>query len=185
MNRCALMRVVVAIAASALLMSATAGLAAAQNVKWQNIVGIVQAGNQVGTHTDTTTTPPSTTCGTDCITGGGQPWTTLQGQAKVNLANGQLQFNLSGLVLAGGNSIGTPDNVTQVVGTLICITTTTNVIIDTTAVPLSSTGDAQFSGRVGAIPGACTASNVAFLIRVFRNSAAGPWIANGSVRSSS
>ena len=185
MDRGALVRVLVAIAASALLMSATAGPAAAQNVKWQNIVGVVQPGNQVGTHTDTTTMPPTTTCGTDCITGGGQPWTTLQGQAKVNLANGQLQFNVSGLVLAGGNSIGTPDNITQVVGTLICITTTTNVIVDTIAVPLSSTGDAQFSGNVGAISGSCTASNVAFLIRIFRNNSAGAWIANGSVRSSS
>jgi hypothetical protein len=141
--------------------------------------------HQVGTHTDTSTTPPTITCGSDCITGAGQPWTTTQGQAKVNLANGQIQFNVSGLVLAGGNSIGTPDNVTQVVGTLICITSPTNAIINTTPVSLSSTGDAQFSGRLGAVSGSCTASNVAFLVRIFRNNAASAWIANGAVRSSS
>jgi hypothetical protein len=106
-------------------------------------------------------------------------------QASVNLATGQLQFQVQGLVLAGGNSIGTPDKITSVVGTLICIVGTTaspsNVVINTVSVPLSSSGDANFSGSVGPIPSTCTPSVVAFLIRT---SATGNWIANGSVRTS-
>jgi hypothetical protein len=179
-------RIFVAVAASALLMSAIAGPAAAQNVKWANIDGIVVPGNQVGTHTDNSTTPPTVTCGTDCIPGAGAPWSTLSGQAKVNLVNGQMQFNVKGLVLAGGNSIGTPGTQTQVKGTLICVlgsapTSPSNIILDTVSVPLSSSGDAQFSGTIGTIPGSCTPSNVAFLIRIL----AGRWVAYGAVRTNS
>jgi hypothetical protein len=181
-RRDALVRVFVAVAGGALLMSAMAGPAAAQSVQWKNIVGIVQPANIVGSFTTPAScnVPPATPVGVGCINGAGQPWTTLGGQADVNLANGQLDFNVNGLVLAGGNSIGTPGAVATVKGTLICINTTpaTNVIIDTVFVPLSSTGDARFSGSVGPIPTSCTSSNIAFLIRI----AADRWIANGSVR---
>jgi hypothetical protein len=173
-------RMMMAVAAGALFMSAIAGSASAQNVKWQNIVGIVQAGNIVGSFT----TPPSCPAPfVGCINGGGQPWTTLGGQAKVNLSNGQLEFLVNGLVLAGGNAIGTPDGITTVQGTLICIvgTAASNVILQTALVPLSPTGDAQFSGSLGPISTSCQPSNVAFLITI----PAGRWIANGSVRSSS
>jgi len=172
MDRCdASVKAFVAVAAGALLMSAIAGPAAADNVKWQTIVGTVQAGNLVGG----TVSPPA-------ITGGGQPWTTLEGEANVDLATGHTEFEVHGLVLAGGNSIGTPDTVTQVRGTFVCVVPApgTNVVIDTALVPLSSTGDAQFSGSVGAIQTPCSASNIAFLIRV----PAGRWIANGAVRTS-
>jgi hypothetical protein len=185
MNRCyASVRMMMAVAAGALFMSAIAGPASAQNVKWENIVGIVQAGNIVGSFTTPPScpVPPATPVGVGCINGGGQPWTTLGGQAKVNLSNSKLEFEVRGLVLAGGNSIGTPDAITSVQGTLICIvgTATSNVILNTTSVPLSSTGDAQFSGSLGPIPTSCQPSNVAFLITI----PAGRWIANGSVRSS-
>jgi hypothetical protein len=134
-------RMMMAVAAGALFMSAIAGPASAQNVKWQNIVGIVQAGNIVGSFTTPPScpVPPATPVGVGCINGGGQPWTTLGGQAKVNLSNSKLEFEVNGLVLAGGNSIGTPDTITSVQGTLICIvgTATSNVILNTTSVPLS------------------------------------------------
>ena len=84
---------------------------------------------------------------------------------------------MQGLVLAGGNSIGTPGANNQVRGTLVCITGTTPVTVDTTPVPLSPQGDADFSGPI-MIPSGCTATNVAFLIRI----ASGAWIANGAVR---
>ncbi|HET7826206.1 MAG TPA: hypothetical protein VFK90_12800, partial [Anaeromyxobacter sp.] len=60
-------------------------------VKWQTIIGIMQAGNVVAG-----------------IPGGGQPWSTLGGNATVNLSNGRVNFRVDGLVLAGGNTIGTP-----------------------------------------------------------------------------
>jgi hypothetical protein len=150
----------------ALLLGISTGLAtlsasawADDVVRWKTVIGIIQAGNLVGT-----------------IPGGGQPWSTTGGEAKVNLRTGHIEFNVRGLVLAGGASIGTPDAITQVKGTLVCNATTT---ADTPLVPLTDTGDAQFSGEV-TIPPDCNTRNIAFLVRI----AAGRWIANGAVRQS-
>jgi hypothetical protein len=185
MNRYAWMRVLAAVGASAFLMSATTGPAAADgnanNVKWQTIIGIVQPGNIVGVPPPVTT--PPTPCSTACVNGAGLPWTALGGHAKVNLTNGHMEFQVNGLVLAAGNSIGTPGTVTQVKGALVCITVgtpTTAIVTNTVSVPLSSTGDAQFSGTI-VVDGTCTPSNVVFLIR---SGNTGNWIANGSVRTS-
>lgn len=139
-------------------------------VEWRQIIGIIQAGNTVGT-------------GTGKVTGGGQPWHTIGGSAEVDLTTGELKFHVQGLVLAGGNSIGTPDNVTTVKGTLVCDTTGTangnSTLVDTELVPLSARGNARFRGNVGPLPGACvTQPNLAFLIRV----GGGAWIASGEVR---
>ena len=149
---------------AALLMVGFASPAAAQNVKWRTVIGIIQAGNLVAG-----------------ITGGGQPWSTLGGEASVNLSTGRLEFEVRGLVLAGGNSIGTPDAITQVKGTLVCVTGATPVVMDTPLVTLSDRGDAEFEGALGPIPTTCTPTNVLFLVRI----AADRWIANGAVRSSS
>jgi hypothetical protein len=161
-------------AASALLMSAVAGSAAAQNVKWANIDGIVPAGTNSNVGATGTGNPaPNCVAGT-CVNGAGTPWTTLGGQAKVNLANGQFQFNVKGLVLAGGNNIGTvPSTITTVIPTFVCITAsgsgatmvTTAVTKTGDPVPLSSSGDGQTSSTV-TLDGTCkTATNIAFLIR--------------------
>ncbi len=149
--------------AAAFLMLSIASPAMADSVRWRTIVGIVQAGNTVGN-----------------ITGGGQPWTALGGRARVDLARSRLDFDVQGLVLAGGNTIGTPGAVNQVMGTLLCDAGGTNLTYDTTPVPLSPQGDADFSGPIGPIASTCNSSNVAFLIRI----PAGRWIANGAVRTS-
>ena len=154
----------ITMAAGALLLSSIASPAAADTVRWRTIIGIIQAGNLVGN-----------------IGGGGQPWSTLSGRARADLATGRVDFEVEGLVLAGGNTIGTPGAVNQVKGTLVCIVGTTTVALDTPLVPLSAQGNAEFSGSVGPVPSACTSSNVAFLVRI----AADRWIANGAVRSSS
>jgi hypothetical protein len=148
----------------ALLVLPIATSAKADSVRWRTIVGIVQAGNMVGN-----------------IQGGGQPWTALGGRARVDLSRSRLDFDVQGLVLAGGNTIGTPGTINQVMGTLICDAGGTNVTFDTPAVPLSPQGDADFSGPIAPIVSTCNSSNVAFLIRI----PAGRWIANGAVRSSS
>lgn len=153
----------------AVLLGLSAGLAAVSVsaraddvVRWKTIIGIIQAGNVVGN-----------------ITGGGQPWSTTGGEAKANLTNSRIEFNVRGLVLAGGNTIGTPGAITQVKGTVICNAGTTNSTADTPLVDLSPTGDAQFSGETTTpIPADCTPSNIAFLVRI----AANRWIANGAVR---
>jgi hypothetical protein len=132
-------------------------------VRWETIVGIIQTGNSVAG-----------------ITGGGQPWTTLGGRAYVDLLNSVLAFQVKGLVLAGGNSIGTPGSITQVQGTLICNPAAASpVIIDTPAVTLDPQGNASFYGSVSSMTAGCSASAVAFLITIPAN---GRWIANGAVQ---
>jgi hypothetical protein len=138
-------------------------------VRWKKIIGIEQAGNVVGN-------PPNT------ITGGGQPWSTLDGDAVVNLNEGSVDFEVRGLVLAGGNAIGTPDGVMNVVGTLVCglMPGETTTVINTTSVPLSAQGNAEFSGSFSSSTTGCSATDVAFFIR--NASGTFPWIGNGAVR---
>jgi hypothetical protein len=81
----------------ALLLTATASPSRADNIAvWRTIIGIAQAGNVVGG-----------------ITGGGQPWSAREGAVLVVLDSGFVEFEVRGLVLAGGNTIGTPGPVTQ------------------------------------------------------------------------
>ena len=143
-------------------------------IQWRTIVGIVQANNVVGS-------------GSGAVTGGGQPWTTAGGQATVNLRTGQVSFEVRGLVFAGGNTVGTPLPITQVMGTLVCDTNGSaspgtvknSVLVDTAPVPLDAQGDARFSGNVGALPAVCLSEpDVAFLVRI---PGANRWIANGAI----
>ena len=159
-------KISVSVMGGALLMSAIASPAAADSVRWRTIIGVIQAGNLVGN-----------------IGGGGQPWSTLGGRAKVNLAKSQVNFEVDGLVLAGGNTIGNPDGVNQVKGTIVCDAgTPAQQVRDTPLVTLSPQGDAEFSGTTTLpIPTTCNPTNVVFLVRI----AADRWIANGAVRSSS
>jgi hypothetical protein len=156
------MKALYAAAVGALLTTgfASAGLADSDSTSWKRIIGIIQAANPVFD-----------------ITGGGQPWSTLGGEALVNLRTGHVEFEVRGLVLAGGNSIGTPDNITQVKGTIVC-GAGSSIQSDTPLVALGAQGEAEFEGNI-AVPATCTPSNIAFLIRI----AAGRWIANGTVRS--
>ena len=62
------------------------------------MIGIAQAGNVVGT-------------GTGAVTGAGV-WSAQGGHVKVDLDKGKIDFDVHGLVLAGGNAIGTPGPVT-------------------------------------------------------------------------
>jgi hypothetical protein len=138
--------------------------------RWLSVIGIAQAGNVVGS-------------GTGAIAGGGIPWSTLDGHAQVDLERGEINFDVRGLVLAGGNSIGTPGTILQVKGTLVCDTDGSasggnSVLVDTPLVDLDDQGNARFNGSVGALPSACWSEpDIAFLIRV----GAGRWIANGAV----
>ena len=137
---------------------------------WQSVIGIAQGNNVVGN-------------GTGAVTGGGTPWSALGGHVNVDLDSGKINFDVRGLVLAGGNSIGTPGTILQVKGTLVCDTDGSasdrnSVLVDTPLVDLGDEGDARFSGNVGPLPPVCASEpDVAFLIRV----GAGRWIANGTV----
>jgi hypothetical protein len=130
-------------------------------IRWDNVVGIMQAGNVVGG-----------------VTGGGQPWITEQGAAEIDLSTSRLMFSVKGLVLMGGNSIGTRGGIDQVRGTLVCDVGGSPVLVDTGLVPLSPQGDADFAGDVALDPLCVSSPNIAFLIRT----AGGAWIAAGAVR---
>jgi hypothetical protein len=158
----------------------TAGALSAQTVAWKQVVGIIPAGNTVGS-------------GTGAIPGGFLPWTTTSGSAWVNLQNGEMHFTVHGLVFAGGSStitIGTVGPITAVKGTLICDNDGSgsggnSVLVETPSVPLSATGGASFTGNLGNLPAVCsTESDIAFVVRVSGvggNTVEGPWIANGAV----
>ncbi|HEY1373514.1 MAG TPA: hypothetical protein VGH50_13665 [Candidatus Binatia bacterium] len=142
-----------------------------REVRWDGIVGVIQTGNVVGS-------------GTGAVTGAGQPWVVTDGRAEVDVSDGDLRFEVEGLVLAGGNSIGTRGTNAQVRGTLVCDTNGSagggnSVLVDTPLVALSAQGDAQFSGNVGPLPTVCaTEPDIAFLIR----STGGNWFAAAVVR---
>jgi hypothetical protein len=146
-------------------------MAASPTMLWKDIIGIIQPSNVVGT-------------GTGLVTGGDATWSTQIGFARVNLTTGKVKFLVHGLVLAGGNSIGTPGSVDQVKGTLVCDTDGSagggnSVLVDTDLVPLDDQGNAYFAGNVGVLDPICLSEpDIAFLIRT----SDGVWIANGSVR---
>jgi hypothetical protein len=139
------------------LMSAPSFARDRDTIEWKTIIGVKQAGNVV-----------------NGISGGGQPWSTLGGEAAVDLRRGEIEFEVRGLVLAGGNSIGTPGPVVSVAGTVVC---GVGISVATPQVPLSAQGDAQFEGVVS-IPSGCTSENIDFLLTAPN----GQWIANASVR---
>ncbi len=158
-----------------------AATATAQTISWKKIVGIIPVNNVVGS-------------GTGAVTGGFLPWTTIEGAARVDLRDGRIEFVVRGLVFAGGGpgiTIGTAGPVTAVNGTLVCDAdgsagSGNSVLVQTSSVPLTSAGDAFFSGKVGTIPSVCqTEPDIAFLVRVTafggNTTASGPWIANGTV----
>jgi len=130
---------------------------AADNTSWKTIVGLHQPGNLV-----------------DGIPGGAQPWSTLEGEASVDLRTGDVEFDVRGLVLAGGDAVGTTANITTVAGTIAC---GAGAIASTPQVPLSAQGNARFEGAV-MLPASCTGANIDFLVTI----PAGRWIANGAVR---
>jgi hypothetical protein len=153
------------------IVASAASLADSGNTaRWATIIGIMQAGNVVGS-------------GSGAVAGGGQPWSALGGHARVDLKNNQIEFEVRGLVLAGGNAIGTPSTFTEVRGTLVCDTNGSagggnSVVVDTPLVAYDEEGNARFHGKVDPLPAVCSSEpDIAFLIRL----PAGRWIANGAV----
>jgi hypothetical protein len=158
------------IALGATLIGGNASADSSYTLHWQSMIGIVQGNNVVGS-------------GTGAATGAPGPWSALGGHVNVDLDDGTINFVVRGLVLAGGNSIGTPGAVLQVKGTLVCDTDGSasggnSVLVDAPLVELDDQGNARFSGNIGSFPAVCTSEpDVAFLIRT----GSGRWIGNGTV----
>jgi len=139
-------------------------------VQWREIVGVITA--------------PNVDNPVAGISSGTLPWSVREGHARVNLATGEVSFEVRGLVLNGGAASGTTGPISSVTGTLVCNPATqSQLVIDTAEVPLSSLGNAHFRGELNALPGVCTSP--LFLVRIgpsFQR-AAGRWLATGAVRS--
>lgn len=143
------------------------------SVSWQTIIGTFFIG-----------TPPNSINTVGGIIGGGEPWSTLGGHAYVDLSNGVVDFEVYGLVLAGGPSIGTPGTLTSVYGALVCSPASSPTVFYTPSVTLSAQGNAEFHGTFTSTPTGCSPTNVALLITTTAT-ATGHWIANGAVRQQS
>jgi hypothetical protein len=147
------------------LLFATASFAGDVVVRWNRIVGVITA--------------PGVSNPVAGIPSGGLPWTVAEGSAFIDLSNRDAAFFVEGLVLVGGNSIGTPGPVNSVKGTLICNAgTASQAIIDTPAVGLDARGNGQFVGDLESTPPS-PCNNPLFLVRV---SPANVWIATGAKR---
>lgn len=148
-----------------LLLTLCAGVFAQGNtvVRWRGIQGVITA--------------PAVDNPVSQIHSGGGPWTTQDGNARINLMTGEGSFEVEGLVLNGGNFSGTPGPVISVMGTFVCNPAgaggAAEVVLDTPLTSLSSAGNAELSFRLN-LPAAC--NNPVFLIRV----ASGRWIATGT-----
>ncbi|MBI3301959.1 MAG: hypothetical protein HYZ72_07765 [Deltaproteobacteria bacterium] len=174
--------------------------AQAQEVVWERIEGVVPGFGQpldqlfdvVGSGSFQPFSGPGSALGA-------APWNTTGGSAKVDLRNGDVVFEVKGLVLSVGSvpafgltglPTGTPAGVTQVKGTLVCNLDGSagggnSTLVDTPAVSLSAQGDAEFIGNIGPLPRrACVnQSDRAFLIRIVEPAAfVGHYIAFGAVR---
>src|SRR5262245_18290288 len=147
--------------------------AQSQYVRWEAFVGNIRTGvaGAVGS-------------GTGTVNAAGAPWVATGGNARVDLAAGELRFRITGLVLADTVFVGTPGPNTEVIGTLVCDTNGSagggnSVLVDTPRVPLSAQGEASFSGNLGSLPAACASEpDIAFLVR----SVTGVYFAAGIVR---
>jgi hypothetical protein len=109
----------------------------------------------------------------------GTPWAINKFPAKLE-GDGDIKAEGKGLVLAGGNSIGSPDGVTLVAATLFCQTSpgppATFSAHSSGAHPLAADGDFKFKDTLSPVPPSpCT--NPALLIRA--TSSSGPWLAAG------
>ena len=151
-------------------------------VSWRNIAGVITApnvDNPVAVVTDSRQNVVSQ------IHSGTLPWVARTGAARVNLTTGEVEFNVKGLVLIGGNASGTAGPINQVIGTLVCNPGSADInqpqaILDTPPVALSAVGNANFYGELtDPVPPQC--DSPLFLIRIGPafGAFAGRWLATG------
>jgi hypothetical protein len=106
---------------------------------------------------------------------GGQPWVISKLEADVN-TNGEIKVEGEGLLLGGGNSIGTTGG-NSVIATLICGTLPNGpfTLHSSGAVPLEPNGDFRIDDRLSPAP-PVPCDNPVLLIRSSGN---GNWFAAG------
>jgi hypothetical protein len=155
----ALVRVFVAVAAGALLMSAIAGPAAADGNNSNKPVLTFNGGAGVIPLVSVTGCPTACVENLNVVRGvvpGGVPWVINELKAQVS-ANGSIKVSGQGLVLAGGANPGqAPTPALTVIANLTCQTAAgpppTYSSSTTAGVTLSPNGDFQINGTLAPLP---------------------------------
>lgn len=104
---------------------------------------------------------------------GGRPWAIKTLRAKIQ-NNGSISVRGEGLILAGGNAVGTAGAITQVVATLFC----DGQPHHSPVVPIQRNGDFDIDGMLTTTPpNSC--NNPVLLIRNAAGGTPGAWFAAG------
>lgn len=137
-------------------------------------VGVIPAQTGAGTANDDGTLPNVKLNIVRGVNPGAGPWTIDSLKATIE-TDGHVTIDGRGLVLASGNSIGTPAGV-SVFASLICETAAPFVPHSTTfSVPLDANGNFRFDDTLSNLPQSCTSP--VLLIRAAAGT--GPWLAAG------
>jgi hypothetical protein len=137
-------------------------------------VGVIPVQNGAGAPNDDTTLPNVKLNAVRGIAPGGGPWTISSLKATVT-TDGHITVDGRGLVLASGNSIGTPAGL-NVFATLICEAAAPFVNHNTAfSVPLAPNGDFRIDDTMSDAPQTC--ASPVLLIRA--SAGQGPWLAAG------
>ena len=142
--------------------------------EFKGAVGVHPVSNVAGTQNADGSFPNVTRNVVRTVNPAGQIWVIAKLNATVS-ADGHIKADGRGLLLGGGNSVGTRATVTQVKATLICETVAPFVLRDSDLVPLEVNGDFRVDGQLSPWPPDDCSSPV-LLIR----SAGGTWFAAGT-----
>lgn len=137
-------------------------------------VGVIPVQNGAGTPNEDTTLPNVKLNVVRGVAPGGGPWTIGDLKAKIE-TSGHITVDGQGLLLASGNSIGTPAGL-NVFASLICETSAPFVTHNTAfSVPLAPNGDFHIDDTLADVPASC--ASPVLLIRA--SAGTGPWLAAG------
>jgi len=159
------------LALSLFLLSPLAATAEDSLAKFDGGIGVIPVSNVAGAQNANGTFPDVTRNVVRGVNPAGQIWVIADLQADVN-TNGRIQVEGRGLLLGGGNAIGTNAN-QSVRATLLCANDG-NALHDTGLVPLEANGDFRIDDMLsGTLPSTCTSA-----VLLIRNPN-GAWFAAG------
>ena len=144
--------------------------------QFKGAVGVHPVSNVAGTQNTDGSFPNVTRNVVRGVNPAGQIWVIAKFNASVS-ADGQINADGRGLLLGGGNSVGTRATVAQVKATLICETVAPFTLRDSDLVALEVDGDFRVNGQLSPWPPE-DCSSPALLIRA----AGGQWFAAGLVK---
>src|SRR2546422_7991067 len=152
-------------------------------VEFEGGIGVIPVSSAAGTQNADATFPNVNRNDVRGVAPGGQPWVIRRFDAKVK-ENGDIRAEGKGLILAGGNNIGTTGGVPTVFATLFCQVAAgpppTFSSHNSPEATLEPDGDFKIRGTLSPTPpDPCT--NPALLIRIAPASV-GRWLAAGILK---